>query len=92
MRGGTSTGIVLWAEHLRPFEQFRDVIIRKIMGVPDEGESKGNLQITGLGRGPSTSNKVTSDLFVGTLRARIFVADNVFNWLVADIPFSGDDC
>jgi 4-oxalomesaconate tautomerase len=28
------------------------------MGVPDEGELKGNRQITGLGRGPATSNKV----------------------------------
>jgi 2-methylaconitate cis-trans-isomerase PrpF len=28
------------------------------MGVPDAGELKGNKQITGLGRGPATSNKV----------------------------------
>ena len=58
MRGGTSTGVVVWGPHLRAFGQHRDEIIRKIMGVPDEGERKGNAQITGLGRGPSTSNKV----------------------------------
>ena len=58
MRGGTSTGVVLWGPHLAPFGDLRDEIIRKIMGVPDAGEVKGNKQITGLGRGPSTSNKV----------------------------------
>jgi hypothetical protein len=58
MRGGTSTGVVLWGPHLAPFGDLRDEIIRKIMGVPDAGEARGNKQITGLGRGPSTSNKV----------------------------------
>ena len=58
MRGGTSTGVVLWGPHLTPFGQRREEIIRKIMGVPDAGELKGNKQITGLGRGPATSNKV----------------------------------
>jgi 2-methylaconitate cis-trans-isomerase PrpF len=58
MRGGTSTGVVLWEPHLAPFGELRDEIIRKIMGVPESGELKGNKQITGLGRGPSTSNKV----------------------------------
>jgi 4-oxalomesaconate tautomerase len=58
MRGGTSTGVVLWGPHLAPFAHTRDEIIRKIMGVPDQGERKGNKQITGLGRGPATSNKV----------------------------------
>jgi hypothetical protein len=58
MRGGTSTGVVLWAPHLAPFGDLRDEIIRKIMGVPGAGEAKGNKQITGLGRGASTSNKV----------------------------------
>ena len=58
MRGGTSTGIVIWGPHLAPFADVREEIIRKIMGVPDHGEHKGNKQITGLGRGPATSNKV----------------------------------
>jgi 4-oxalomesaconate tautomerase len=58
MRGGTSTGVVLWGPHLTPFGDLREEVIRKIMGVPDAGELKGNKQITGLGRGPATSNKV----------------------------------
>ena len=58
MRGGTSTGVIIWGPHLAPFAEVREEIIRKVMGVPDEGELKGNKQITGLGRGPATSNKV----------------------------------
>lgn len=58
MRGGTSTGVLLWGAHLPPPGELRDEVIRKIMGVPDVGELKGNKQITGLGRGPATSNKV----------------------------------
>lgn len=58
MRGGTSTGVILWGPHLAPLADFKEEIIRKIMGVPNEGELKGNKQITGLGRGPATSNKV----------------------------------
>ena len=58
MRGGTSTGIVLWHEHLPTDQALREEAIRWIMGVPPAGEVKGNKQTTGLGRGPSTSNKV----------------------------------
>ncbi|MEN9775194.1 MAG: hypothetical protein RL322_2264 [Pseudomonadota bacterium] len=58
MRGGTSTGVIIWGPHLAPFAEVREEIIRKMMGVPDEGELRGNKQITGLGRGPATSNKV----------------------------------
>jgi 4-oxalomesaconate tautomerase len=58
MRGGTSTGIVLWEGHFAGLAEFKEDIIRKIMGVPDSGERKGNKQITGLGRGVTTSNKV----------------------------------
>ena len=58
MRGGTSTGVVFWEPHLSPYGDLREEIIRKVMGVPDSGELKGNNQITGLGRGPATSNKV----------------------------------
>ena len=58
MRGGTSTGIVMWEDHFSGLAEFKEQIIRKIMGVPDAGERKGNKQITGLGRGVTTSNKV----------------------------------
>ena len=58
MRGGTSTGIVMWEPHFKGLADFKEEIIRKIMGVPDTGERKGNKQITGLGRGIATSNKV----------------------------------
>jgi 2-methylaconitate cis-trans-isomerase PrpF len=58
MRGGTSTGVVLWHEHLPADLALRDEAIRGIMGVPAAGDVKGNKQTTGLGRGPSTSNKV----------------------------------
>lgn len=58
MRGGTSTGIVLWEDHLPSALPLREALIRHLMGVPLQGESLGNRQITGLGRGPATSNKV----------------------------------
>jgi hypothetical protein len=58
MRGGTSTGVVLWHEHMPADLALREEAIRRIMGVPSSGDFKGNKQITGLGRGPSTSNKV----------------------------------
>lgn len=58
MRGGTSTGVVLWEPHLPQALAPREELIRRIMGVPVTGETKGNKQINGLGRGPATSNKV----------------------------------
>ena len=58
MRGGTSTGIVLWEGHLPADLALREEAIRWIMGVPPRGEVKGNRQTTGLGRGVTTSNKV----------------------------------
>ncbi|MEA9393030.1 PrpF domain-containing protein [Acerihabitans sp. TG2] len=58
MRGGTSTGLVLW-EGLMPASQLlREELLRHLMGVPLTGELHGNRQITGLGRGTATSNKV----------------------------------
>lgn len=58
MRGGTSTGLVLW-ERLAPSDPaLREELLRHLMGVPLHGERRGNRQITGLGRGPATSNKV----------------------------------
>jgi len=58
MRGGTSTGIVLWEGHLPKDLALREELIRHLMGVPLTGQASGNRQITGLGRGPATSNKV----------------------------------
>ncbi|MEP6701497.1 MAG: PrpF domain-containing protein [Betaproteobacteria bacterium] len=58
MRGGTSTGLVLW-EPIAPRDpDLRAELLRHLMGVPLTGRAVGNRQITGLGRGPATSNKV----------------------------------
>ena len=58
VRGGTSTGLVIW-DRLAPSElELREELLRHLMGVPLAGNRPGNRQITGLGRGPATSNKV----------------------------------
>lgn len=58
MRGGTSTGVVIWEPLLPRDEGLRAELLRHLMGVPLDGNQRGNRQITGLGRGPATSNKV----------------------------------
>ena len=58
MRGGTSTGVVLWEPLLPADMALREQLLRHLMGVPGSGSQPGNRQITGLGRGPATSNKV----------------------------------
>lgn len=58
MRGGTSTGLVLWRGALPDDETLLEELIRHLMGVPLTGDAPGNRQITGLGRGQPTSNKV----------------------------------
>ncbi|MCI8211181.1 PrpF protein [Pseudomonas sp. S25] len=58
MRGGTSTGVVIWEPLLPRDEELRAEVLRHLMGVPLSGDQPGNRQITGLGRGPATSNKV----------------------------------
>jgi len=58
MRGGTSTGVVLWRDHLPQSMPLCEELIRHLMGVPLQGELTGNRQITGLGRAVATSNKV----------------------------------
>ena len=58
VRGGTSTGIVLDERCLPDPIGLREEVIRAIMGVPPAGGAPGNRQLTGLGRGVSTSNKV----------------------------------
>lgn len=58
MRGGTSTGLVIAERYVPEEPALREELLRHLMGVPLAGDSPGNRQITGLGRGPATSNKV----------------------------------
>ena len=58
MRGGTSTGLVIHDRAAPADLAAREELLRHLMGVPLAGELVGNRQITGLGRGPATSNKV----------------------------------
>lgn len=58
MRGGTSTGLVLRDIFVPQNLNLREELLRHLMGVPLNGHRPGNRQITGLGRGPATSNKV----------------------------------
>jgi 4-oxalomesaconate tautomerase len=58
MRGGTSTGLVLWERFAPADPALREELLRHLMGVPLAGRRPGNRQVTGLGRGPATSNKV----------------------------------
>ena len=58
MRGGTSTGLVIWERYAPADRALREELLRHLMGLPLQGERRGNRQITGLGRGLPTSNKV----------------------------------
>lgn len=58
MRGGTSTGLVLWERWSPQDLTLREELLRHLMGVPLAGQNDRNRQITGLGRGSPTSNKV----------------------------------
>ena len=58
MRGGTSTGLVLWAASAPPDLHLKEELLRHLMGTPLAGTIENNKQITGLGRGGPTSNKV----------------------------------
>ncbi|HGM5391877.1 TPA: PrpF domain-containing protein [Serratia marcescens] len=58
MRGGTSTGVVVRQSLLPEDENLRSELLRHLMGVPQNGSMPGNRQLTGLGKGPATSNKV----------------------------------
>lgn len=58
MRGGTSTGLVLWTPLTPEPGPLRDELLRHLMGSPLAGMDPRNRQITGLGRGSPTSNKV----------------------------------
>ena len=58
VRGGTSTGLVIW-DQLAPSDvALREELLRHLMGVPLTGTRAGNKQLTGLGRVAPTGNKV----------------------------------
>jgi 4-oxalomesaconate tautomerase len=58
MRGGTSTGLVIWERYAPSDRALREELLRHLMGLPLAGERHNNRQITGLGRALPTSNKV----------------------------------
>lgn len=89
MRGGTSTGIVLWHEHLPEDQALKEELIRSIMGVPACGETRGNKQTTGLGRGAPTSNKVfivsragSGDADIASTLAQLAADKSAIDWSV----------
>ncbi len=58
VRGGTSTGLIIW-DRIAPKDlELREELLRHLMGLPLQGATTDSKQITGLGRGPATSNKV----------------------------------
>jgi 2-methylaconitate cis-trans-isomerase PrpF len=58
MRGGTSTGLVIWQQFAPELQSLKEELLRHLMGVPLAEPNDRNKQITGLGRGTPTSNKV----------------------------------
>ncbi|MBS0248728.1 MAG: PrpF protein [Proteobacteria bacterium] len=58
MRGGTSTGLIIWDRAAPKDVALREELLRHLMGLPLAGTSSDSKQITGLGRGYPTSNKV----------------------------------
>jgi 2-methylaconitate cis-trans-isomerase PrpF len=100
VRGGTSTGILLHDSHLPDDLPLREELIRRIMGVPLEGTVAGNRQITGLGRGVATSNKVfivapseRNDADIDSTLAQLAADKSAIDWSVncgnmsAALPF-----
>ena len=58
VRGGTSTGLIIW-DRITPKQlELREELLRHLMGLPLQGSTSDTKQITGLGRGYPTSNKV----------------------------------
>jgi 4-oxalomesaconate tautomerase len=58
VRGGTSTGLLIW-DRIAPSDlALREELLRHLMGLPQTGRRPGNKQITGLGRIVPTGNKV----------------------------------
>ncbi len=58
VRGGTSTGLVIWEGFAPNDTALREELLRHLMGVPLTGTRLGNKQLTGLGRVAPTGNKV----------------------------------
>ena len=58
VRGGTSTGLVIWDRFAPADAALREELLRHLMGVPLTGTRPGNKQLTGLGRVVPTGNKV----------------------------------
>jgi 4-oxalomesaconate tautomerase len=58
VRGGTSTGLIIWNRIAPKDLELREELLRHLMGLPLAGATSDTKQITGLGRGPATSNKV----------------------------------
>lgn len=58
VRGGTSTGLVIWEDAAPKDIALREELLRHVMGLPLQGTSTDSKQVTGLGRGYPTSNKV----------------------------------
>lgn len=83
VRGGTSTGLVIWERHAPADRTLREELLRHLMGLPLTGTQRGNKQITGLGRIVPTGNKVFfADIESGPAgRVRI---RNTFAQLAAD--------
>ena len=58
VRGGTSTGLIVWECAAPKNIELREELLRHLMGLPLTGKLNDTKQITGLGRGYPTSNKV----------------------------------
>ncbi|MGC1466936.1 MAG: PrpF domain-containing protein [Pseudolabrys sp.] len=58
VRGGTSTGLIIWDRAAPRQLDLREELLRHLMGLPLAGSTSDSKQITGLGRGYATSDKV----------------------------------
>ena len=91
VRGGTSTGLIIWDGFAPDDVALREEMLRHLMGVPLSGTRAGNKQITGLGRIAPTGNKVFfaaietatdgSPLLVSTL-AQLAADKSAIDWSV----------
>lgn len=104
VRGGTSTGVLLYEGHLPEDTALREEAIRHIMGVPQAGEAPGDRQITGLGRGIPQSCKVfivgpspREDADIQSTLAQLAPGKSEIDWSVncgnmsAALPFYADE-
>jgi 2-methylaconitate cis-trans-isomerase PrpF len=76
-RGGTSTGLVIWDRVAPQDIALREELLRHLMGLPLTGTTNDTKQITGLGRGYPTSNKV----FFAELRSNASGAPQIVSTL-----------